>query len=169
MSFKVSYFEQPVGSLLLTIMSHRDLIKIAKADPRKFDSVSLETVGGIEREPSKRRIQEIAEYAGTVDAAFPTPILLALEEDSYELNNGQLNIKEGYLADIVDGQHRMLGLKEYKGDNEFFIPVVFILDATEEQKALIFAIINGKQTKVPASVIYDLFGVIEARSPKSSS
>jgi DGQHR domain-containing protein len=39
------------------------------------------------------------------------------------------------------------------------------LDASEEQKALIFATINGKQTKVPVSLIYELFGVVEGRSP----
>jgi hypothetical protein len=40
-----------------------------------------------------------------------------------------------------------------------------MIDATEEQKALIFATINGKQTKVPASLIYDLFAVTKTRSP----
>ncbi len=32
-----------------------------------------------------------------------------------------------------------------------------------------FATINGKQTKVPASLIYDLFGVTEKRSPQKTA
>jgi len=69
------------------------------------------------------------------------------------------------IASVIDGQHRLLGLEMSKNRNDFVLPVVFILDATEEQKALIFAIINGKQTRVSASVIYDLFGVVEGRNP----
>jgi len=56
------------------------------------------------------------------------------------------------VADIVDGQHRVRGLMLSGRAADFSIPVVFILDPSEEQKALMFATINGKQTKVPAMV-----------------
>jgi DGQHR domain-containing protein len=46
---------------------------------------------------------------------------------------------------------------------------VFILDPTEDQKALLFATINGKQTRVSASVIYENFEVIEGRCPQKSA
>ena len=46
---------------------------------------------------------------------------------------------------------------------------MFLLNATEEQKAIVFATINGKQTKVPASIIYDLFGVTKTRSPQKTA
>lgn len=162
-------FNQPVGSFLLSVMRVPDLIRISRADPRKFDSISLETVGGIQREPSRKRIKEISEYARTVDAAFPTPILLALDEGSYILTDSRLEISGDNVADTVDGQHRVLGLKEANIQEEYVIPVVFLLGATEEQKALIFATINGKQTKVPASIIYDLFGVTSTRSPQKTA
>ncbi|MCK4860048.1 MAG: DGQHR domain-containing protein [Candidatus Omnitrophica bacterium] len=169
MKFPVISFEQPIGTLLLTIMSVPQLIKISKADPRKYDAISMETIGGIQREPSSKRIIEIARYAETVDATFPTPILLALEEGTYELDGDFLIIKEEKVADIVDGQHRVLGLGKSGVDENFIIPVVFLLNVTEEQKALIFATINGKQTKVPASLIYDLFGVTKTRSPQKTA
>jgi DGQHR domain-containing protein len=69
------------------------------------------------------------------------------------------------VADIVDGQHRILGLKEISPTQNFMLPVIFILDATQEEKALLFATINGTQTKVPASLVYDLYGISESRSP----
>lgn len=162
-------FVQPIGDFLLGVMRVPDLIDISKADPRKFDHISMETVGGIQRDPSPTRIKAIAEYSKTVDAGFPTPILLALEKNDYTYENNKLIVLKYVCADIVDGQHRVLGLKEAKIKDEFMIPVVFLLDATEEQKALIFATINGKQTKVPASLIYELFEVTKARSPQKTA
>lgn len=170
MKINVISFDQPAGSFLLSAMNAVELIRISKADPRKFDNISMETIGGIQREPSKKRIKEIAEYSNTVDATFPTPILLALNSTDYEvLGDNEIEIIGDHIADIVDGQHRILGLQESKRASDFIIPVVFILDATEEQKALIFATINGKQTKVPASIIYDLFGVTKTRSPQRTA
>ena len=169
MKVNVIPFEQPAGSFLLGILPASELIRISKADPRRFDEASMDTVGGIQRDPSWQRIKEIAIYANTVDAAFPTPILLALDECDYKLRANQIEITGDHIADIVDGQHRIEGLKVSDRQQDFIIPVVFILNPTEEQKALIFATINGKQTKVPASLIYDLFGVTKTRSPQKTA
>jgi len=129
----------------------------------------METGGGVQREPSRKRIKEIAAYADTVDAAFPTPILLALSSADCEVDGNTMSIQNDKVADIVDGQHRVLGLSESHSIANFTLPVVLMLDATEEQKALIFATINGKQTKVPASLVYDLFGVTTTRSPQKTA
>lgn len=169
MIISVIPFEQPAGTFLLAVMKAADILKISKADPRKFDIISMETIGGIQREPSKKRIRDICDYSETVDAAFPTPILLSLEAGSYLLKDNIITIEGEKVADIVDGQHRILGLAKSNRIEEFEIPVVLLLDASEEQKALIFATINGKQTKVPASLIYDLFGVTENRSPQKTA
>jgi DGQHR domain-containing protein len=130
-----------------------------------FDPETLVSGGGIQREPSRRRIKDIAEYVGNSDASFPTPILLAIGSDHCILENGHIDITEDAVADIVDGQHRVLGLIQATNKNDFTLPVVFIVDATEEEKALLFATINGTQTKVPASLIYELFAVTQTRSP----
>jgi DGQHR domain-containing protein len=131
----------------------------------------MKSAGGIQRVVSRRRVEEIAEYAKNADATFPTPILLALPENCYSFReDGTIDVVEGTcIADIVDGQHRVLGLDLSDLAKDFWVPVVFILEPTEEQKALIFATINGKQTKVPASLIYDLFGVTEKRSPQKTA
>jgi len=169
MKIKVIQFDQPIGTFLLAAMKANDVLDISKANPRKFDSVNLDSYAGPQREHSPKRIKEIAEYSETVDATFPTPILLAIYSDNYSYENDELTIEGEKVADIVDGQHRILGLEGSGRINDFTLPVVFILDPTEEEKALIFAIINGKQTKVPASLIYDLFGVTEKRSPQKSA
>lgn len=171
MKLSVIPFEQPAGSFLLTVMKAVDIIRISKADPRRYDSTAMASTGGIQRSISRTRIDEISEYAKTVDATFPTPILLALRADCYALQpDGAIDINESICqADIVDGQHRVRGLEKSGHAHEFWLPVVFILEPTEEQKALMFATINGKQTKVPASLIYDLFGVAETRSPQKTA
>jgi DGQHR domain-containing protein len=169
MTYPVTMFTQPAGDFILTAMPATEVIRIAKAEPRRFDNLSMETEGGIQREPSAKRVREISEYADSVDAAFPTAILLAIGSDDCVLDHSSISIPRAGVADIVDGQHRVLGLKKSRDSNNFILPVVIMIDATEEQKALIFATINGKQTKVPASLVYDLFGVTKTRSPQKTS
>ncbi len=165
MKLKYLSFEQPIGQFAMTVMKIQDILDISYIDRREFDQISLDSKGGPQREASSLRINEIAKYSETTDAAFPTPILLALPEDSYEIDDDFITLNENRkVASVVDGQHRLLGLSKSKFINEYTLPVVFILNATDEQKALIFAIINGKQTRVSASVIYDLFNVIPGRN-----
>ena len=169
MNFPTITFEQPAGTFLLTALPVGELIRISRADPRKFDNVTMETVGGVQREPSPTRIKQIAAYAETVDAAFPTPILLAINSEDCLIGENTISIPKDKVAEIVDGQHRVLGLMASQRKDELVIPVVFMLDATTEQEALLFATINGKQTKVPASLIYELFGVTKNRSPQKTA
>lgn len=170
MKLDIISFDQPAGRFMLSVMKASDIIRISKADPRRFDPEAMKTVGGVQRVVSDERVIEIADYAKTVDATFPTPILLALRSECFtDLGEGHIDLHDDCTADIVDGQHRVRGLAQSGREADFVLPVVFILDATEEQKALIFATINGKQTKVPASLIYDLFGVTETRSPQKTA
>jgi len=96
-------------------------------------------------------------------------VLLAIPSGDCEIDENGISVAADKVADIVDGQHRILGLIESGAGGDFVLPVVIMIDATREQKALIFATINGKQTKVPASLIYDLFGVTKTRSPQKTS
>jgi len=129
-------------------------------------------VGGVQREATKKRINEIAEYCQTADEAFPTAVILAVPEQHYQLSPDESTIEfngAAPFADIVDGQHRLLGLEASGVANAFSLPVVLLLDATQQQEALLFATINGKQNKVNAFFIYDLFEVTESRSPQKTA
>jgi hypothetical protein len=92
MTFPIMAFAQPVGDFILTVVPAKEIIRISKADPRKFDRVSMESESGIQREPSPRRIREISEYASTVDAAFPTAVLLAINSDDCDVNKDGISI-----------------------------------------------------------------------------
>jgi DGQHR domain-containing protein len=165
MSYRVIAVEQPAGTFYLTAMSAEDVVRMSRANPRVFDPQTLTSGGGVQREPSGRRIKAIAEYAESSDAAFPTALLLAIKSENCTLQDGEISVNGDEVADIVDGQHRILGLSKAAGRGNFVLPVVFIIDATEEEKALLFATVNGTQTKVPASLVYELYGVTESRSP----
>lgn len=169
MKINVVPFQQPMGLFLVGVMNAADILRISIIDRRRYDALTLDAEGGFQRDPSPKRINEIAAYSGTVDATFPTPVLLALEGDGFSYENGVVEILKDGCAEIIDGQHRMLGLQKSEYQKSFDLPVVFILDATDEQKALIFATINGKQTKVPASLVYDLFGLTTRRSPQKTA
>jgi DGQHR domain-containing protein len=169
MKYPIIPFEQPIGNFILSVMPAEEIIRISYAHPRKYDVDRQVSSGGIQRHVSAERVIEIADYSESVDAAFPTPILLSIDSNYCKFADNSIEIVESSIADIVDGQHRVEGLKKSSRKSEFMIPVVFILDGTEEQKALIFATINGKQTKVPASIIYDLFAITTSRSPQKSA
>ena len=61
------------------------------------------------------------------------------------------------------------GVKEAENISEFDLPVVFMDNLTSEEKAYVFSIINSTQTKVPNSLIYDLFDVFKNSSPQKTS
>jgi DGQHR domain-containing protein len=71
---------------------------------------------------------------------------------------------EGSIAQIIDGQHRMSGFDD-NSSIEFDLPVTIFIDQSVEQQAEIFSTINGKQTRVTPSLVYELFGINERPSP----
>jgi len=186
--FSLIYFDQPIGSFALTKMNASEIIQIMSTNPLKYDPKTATTNDGYQRELSDTRVKEIADYASSdPDACFPTAVILALVKklDVAEDNNSidspweviqnaddpsssslvlDLTVKDYAL--IVDGQHRLFGLKK-AGQcvfEKFDIPVVFLFNATLEQLATIFSIINGKQTKVSYSLIAQLFAFVPTRS-----
>lgn len=188
--------EQPVGSFYMARMSYRELIKITFADIRRIEKEEsdVEKVLGIQRPLSPSRVKEIGAYVNTADANFPTSIILAIDSFAIDGADGQdqeagqdaekahvrnitynkstrkLEIRRAEnVAKILDGQHRIAGLKALDPKNEpFDLPVTIFVDADIEQQALIFATINKTQTKVNKSLVYDLYELAKNRSPEKT-
>lgn len=74
----------------------------------------------------------------------------------------------GMIGDVLDGQHRILGLEKSSKIDNFQLPIVLMFDLDPEDKAYVFSIINSKQTPVSSSQIYDLFDLAEHRSPRKT-
>lgn len=160
---KIKYLkiDQPIGTFYLTSMEASILANIATVERRN------ENPDAVQRDQSVARIKEIAKYCGESDATFPTPIIIAVKE------NADVRIDDDYiffneddiLGEVIDGQHRLEGLKASNYLSKFQMPVVLMFNLYPSQKAYVFSIINSKQTRVNMSLIYDLFALSDKRSP----
>ncbi len=161
---------QPIGTFYISCLPATTVSMIAKTIRREYDPKNLNTKGGIQRGLNPKRVQEISQYTSDPDATFPTPIIIAVKDNAnYQIESNFLIFDENSeVGEIIDGQHRIEGLKRSDKINDFDLPVIFMFNLTDEEKAYIFSIINSKQTQVPKSLIYDLFSLAEKRSPQKT-
>lgn len=165
-NLKYFFIEQPIGRLYLGVLSAEDIDKVAKADTRTTYNQE-----GIQRRLSETRVREIAKYASGEEAIFPTPIVMSASskyisfknQNEMEIDDDRIEADKMYFS-IIDGQHRLAGIKEAKCLNRFALPVVIVLDTFVQQDAEIFVTINGNQRPVSKSLIYDLFGLSDKRT-----
>ena len=160
--------EQPIGKFFVGVMDSEDLIAISYADVRTMVR-DIESFAGIQRPLSTSRVKELQQYVTTVDATFPTSIILAIPEKHarYDPQQGVLRItRDDSVAKIIDGQHRIDGLKGYDGDRPFQLNVTIFVEMEMEDQAMVFATINLKQTKVNKSLAYDLYEYATTPSPQ---
>lgn len=176
---------QPIGEFFIGKIRAQDLVKITYADVRNIESGDREitTFMGIQRQLSQSRVKEIKQYINTVDASFPTSIILAIDGScvEYKKTKNELilseyiddddkknNIPFNKIAKIIDGQHRIAGLL-YKGDQspykDFELNIIIFVDIDLAEQAYIFSKVNLTQTKVNKSLVYDLYDFATLPSP----
>lgn len=158
--------KQPIGIFYVGKMDSKTLINISKVHRRGIN----DSRNGIQRELQINRAKEIANYCKDPDAAFPTPIVLSINSDDIQIEKKiediyTLSFNENHpIAEILDGQHRIEGIKNSQNfETEMMIAIMF--DLSEEEKAYVFSTINSNQKKVDKSLIYDLFEISTGRSP----
>ena len=159
---------QPIGDFYLTSIKASVLLPLVGVE-RRSSSPS-----GIQRDLSKERVKEIAEYCKDPDATFPTSIIINILSEYVNIDFERKkiiidNTQNSIVGHIIDGQHRLFGISESDNLEDFYLPVVIMFDLTQEQQAYVFSIINSKQTKVTKSLIYDLFDLAENRSPQKTA
>ena len=169
---KVHEVKQPIGRFYFGAIDHMDLVKISYSDIRRINSEQrdVESYLGIERPLRTNRVAELTDYVNTVDATFPSPIILAIaeEETDFEPESGVMRIRNrSDVAKILDGQHRIAGLEGFKG-KRFDVLVTIFLEMDIEYQAMVFATINLEQTKVNKSLAYDLYAYATTRSPQKT-
>src|SRR6266581_5535687 len=161
---------QPIGSFYVGAIDSQDLVAVSYAEIRRPEGRDLERYIGTQRDLSPGRVAELKQYVTTIDACFPTSIILAVSSDhaSFDEKRGVLTIdRDENVAKIIDGQHRIAGLEDYKGER-FEVNVTIFVDMELEDQAMVFATINLKQTKASKSLAYDLYEYAEARSPQKT-
>jgi DGQHR domain-containing protein len=155
---------QPIGTFYMGCLEARFVAE-------SCDIVRRDSSGkGVQRVLSAKRVAEIAAYTEDPDATFPTPIIIAVYPNGENTPQGMsltVDTKVRF-GEIIDGQHRIEGLKKSNKIDEFQLPVILMFNLVEEEKAYVFSTINSKQRPVPKSLIYDLFSLSEKRSPQKS-
>jgi len=168
--FKAVEVAQPIGSFYVGAIDSRDLVEISWADVQRIGDREFEESLGIQRELSGDRVVELQKYVNTVDATFPTGIILSVrgQHAEYDQDSSSFRIERApNVAKIIDGQHRIAGLRAFAGD-VFQCNVVIFVDMELEDQAMVFATINLKQTRVSKSLAYNLFEYATSRSPQKT-
>lgn len=174
---------QPIGDLFVASIKHDILCKISHFDVRRVlqEERDVERYLGIQRPLNKRRVAELEDYVNYLDATFPSSIILAIDDEYAEYDEDEeiltlRNYKEGedkpsiaisQIARVLDGQHRIAGLANFKGP-AFGLPVTIFIGSDIADQAYIFSTVNLEQTKVSKSLVYDLFELARTRSPQKT-
>lgn len=174
---------QPIGEFLIASIPSKLLCEIAHFDVRRMlKERDIETYLGIQRPLNQNRVDELQSYVRTVDACFPTAVILAVDSRTaiFDPATNKLTLRndpnpEGdqdpiyyrNIAKVLDGQHRIAGLMEYPKD-DFEVNVSIFVDIDIEDQAYIFSTVNLAQTKVNRSLAYDLAELTKTPSPQKT-
>ena len=146
-------------------MKVKDLLPIYYVAVRGRDEVE----GAVQRVLNKRRINSIKEFVLENNSFFNMFILNWTDDNcKVEISNNAVTIPiVANAAQVIDGQHRLEGLKQaYEIDErvgEQEIIILLLQNLTTPEAARIFLNINTEQKPVPSSLVYDLFGEIKEK------
>lgn len=152
---------QPIGEFYVCIMDAKTLEEMSKTDILKISTDGKNLYEGIQRSLKTDKVNKIVAYLNANEATFPNSIILNLDKKyfvGYEDSKLQI-IKDEKAFKILDGQHRIAGLKKAGLDNFEVVLSIFIgLEDVSQSK--VFVTINTEQTKVDPSLalyqeIYD--------------
>lgn len=180
-SFSCIKVTQPLGEFYIASLPFKRLCEITEFDVRRLiEERGFETYLGIQRPLKAERVKEIEEYVNTIDACFPTSVIIAIPGAcaTYDKSSGKMTLQnvpnppEGedailyrQIAKVLDGQHRIEALKACKQQN-FDVNVSIFIDADIADQAYIFSTVNLAQTKVNKSLVMDLYDLAKSRSPQ---
>ncbi len=180
-SIPVLQVTQPIGSFYIGVIDSRRLCDITDFDIRRLlKERDFEKYLGIQRPLDLARVKEIKKYVTTVDACFPTAIILSVRSECTEYHSSkheltlknymdpedpERNVLYKNIAKVLDGQHRIEGLKDYKGER-FDVNVSIFVDIDVAEEGYLFSTVNLAQTKVNRSLAIDLVDLAKSRSPQ---
>lgn len=142
-------FKQHGMTMYSAVLTAKDLASQTKVDvwhPTNED--------GYQRDVSLPRAKKFGSYITT--EISPPAILANIREsdkDSIKYENGRLEIPEGIPLWLVDGQHRVAGLRELlsvSGEKyqDIELPVVIMVGQTVYNEAKQFVIVNNSQKRI---------------------
>ena len=184
LSIAVLRIKQPIGEFFVGCIDWRHICDITDFDVRRIlkEKRDFETYLGVQRPLNPKRVREIGQYVNTLDACFPTAVILSVHGEcaAYDKDAGLMtlsnyidaedparNVPYRQIAKVIDGQHRIEGLKQYAGEvGTFGVNVCIFVDIDVAEEGYIFSTVNLAQTKVNKSLAYDLFDLANSPSPQ---
>ena len=162
MKLKVLRLEQKGVPVYLSILPAHVLVDEERA---RVDRWSPSNPKGYQRPVLDRRANEAALYLIKADGWFPTSILISIREEAkFEepkkingFEEGFLNIQDSSILWIIDGQHRVEGLRRAieKGSQElkdYQVPVAIVLNTNVFDEMRMFYIVNTRAKSVPGDI-----------------
>jgi len=161
---------QPLGTFYVFKINAKKLVEIAFTMAAYNQNGKL---SGVQRTLKTDRIKQIAMYSNSVNATFPNSIILSANFNNdgnfvvdealrWKIEHGQLIVPTCQpIASIIDGQHRLEGIREaMKNEHfkDFDVLCSVYIDMPFSNQAEVFTSINFNQKKVDKSVAYELFG-----------
>ncbi|WP_278621307.1 DGQHR domain-containing protein [Ectopseudomonas oleovorans] len=135
------------------------LVRISYAAVRRKDDEE----GAVQRVLNTSRISGIKDFALRM-GDFPASIVLNWIGGKMVIDHQSVEIPDQpKSAQIIDGQHRVAGLKAAIEDDpsiaDYQIPVAIYENLDTAHSARIFISINTEQRPAPKSLVFDLYGV----------
>ncbi|MEZ5673129.1 MAG: DGQHR domain-containing protein [Thiotrichaceae bacterium] len=147
-------------SAWLFLLKYKHAVKMSYVARRGVDQEE----GAVQRLLNSKRINKIKSFLlnGNV---FPNAVIFNwTTEHTFNFANGVLNLPIiEQAAQILDGQHRIEGIKDALKENaslgDIEIPVLMFKNLSTEECARIFLSINTEQQPAPKSLVYDLYSI----------
>jgi DGQHR domain-containing protein len=161
-SFDAIKTNQTETTLFVGVAPAAKLLKVTSVDFYNPKLSPTDRKQGYQRPPERSRITKIGSYLISDDGfrIFPTAVLLASRIPiEYNKTQGTISLSSDNPLQIVDGQHRLAGLKyaiEEKGTKEleeFSIPFVIIETPEKLTEMTQFRIVNGTAKSVRTDLV----------------
>lgn len=162
MKLKVFRLGQKGVPIYLSVLPAHILVDEERA---RVDRWSPSNPKGYQRPVLDRRANEAAWYLIKADGWFPTSVLVSIrekvdfkeEEKSDWFTEGHLDIPDSSILWIIDGQHRIEGLRRAieKGAQElknYQVPVAIVLNTDVLDEMRMFYIVNTRAKSVPGDI-----------------
>lgn len=159
MRINYSSVTQGNHTFLLTIIPAGILTRICYASVRRQDDEE----GAVQRILNQSRITSIKNFA-LQNGIFPASIVLNWVNEPLDKDQNSLEVPDrSRIAQIIDGQHRIAGIKAAIDENpdmeHLQLPVAIYENLNTTECANIFLSINTEQRPVPRSLVFDLYGI----------
>ncbi|MEL7606533.1 MAG: DGQHR domain-containing protein [Sedimentibacter saalensis] len=140
-------------SFIITSMNSSILKKMCFVSRKKDDAIK-----GFQRLLNVKRAKDIALYLDNLKGIIPSAIIVSAQDNTkmrFDKQSSKLSFEtsqDGLL--VIDGQHRLFGLIEAKG--EYDMPVVIFNNLKSSEEVKLFIDINTTQKGVPTALILDI-------------